>query len=299
MMETNTLSTDASLAAVDWKSAKALRQMSSRLSACMLSVAAFLAGCGASDTAAGPDSDVSRSAEQSDLQVAQDLYRDTRRTPQGFSADPSPSGFDYIATVHLKNTDVEPTSSAGQPQYELCTDDWLTAFEWSEQVARRQTVYADLTATDEDPRYFEFDRMRSGNPSVYTRNRVFKCAYLDRSDADIRLSAGPAGTLNEKSRTADELRRLSEYLWRFTPYNNYGHAVLQSSGGTASGGKLSHTLTIATLVAQALSRDCDRIDVTAWRLSVDVATGDLQLNQRSLRSFGARNDFGSVQLCDR
>ena len=155
----------------------------------------------------------------------------------------------------------------------------------------RTSPYADLVETNEDARYFEFGRSRPGDPQFYLRARVFKCAYLDRSSADLRAATGPAGRLNQRPLTAAELQTLSEYLWQFTQYNNFGHIVLKSSGDATSAG-LSHTLHLASLSRGGVSAACDRISVIAWRHDLDAATGAVELNVETLWTFGARENAG-------
>jgi hypothetical protein len=237
-----------------------------------------------------------RPVEQSDLQIAQSVYGNGPRTPASFYSDPAPSGYGYVATMHVKNASVDVTVAAPEPLYELCTDDWNQALAWSELSAQHEPQYSDLVATNDDPRYFEFGRVRQGDPTFYVRARVFKCAYLDRSDANLRAATGPAGHLNRRPLSAAELRDLSEYLWQFTQYNNVGYAVLKSSG-SSSGSELTHTLHIGGLVRGALSGSCDRVDVTAWRHTLDSATGELQLEVATQWSFGAHESAGAVSLC--
>ncbi|HKE95018.1 MAG TPA: hypothetical protein VKB34_11970 [Povalibacter sp.] len=237
-----------------------------------------------------------RIVPQSDLEIAQALYSGTPRTPPGFYADAAAPMNSYASTVHLKNTDLDATLTAPAPQHELCTNDWNQALDWSESRAQAAAAYADLVATNDDPRYFEFDRVRNGEPQLYLRERVFKCAYVNRESADLRSPEGAAGKLNQRPLTAEELRTLAEYLWQFTSYNNFGHAVLKSSGA-ASTTALSHTLIIANLVRSGLSGTCDRIDVIAWHHSVDLGTGELALDIETLFSFGARESAGSTSLC--
>lgn len=238
---------------------------------------------------------VPRAAEQTDLQIAQLIYAGGPRTPNGFYEDSAPSGHEYVATAHLKSSDVVATDPA-DPVHELCTNDWNEALGWSETRAQNAADYADLVATNEDPRYFEFGRMRAGEPQVYVRDRVFKCTYVDRSAANLRASEGAAGQLNLRPLTAAELRTLSEYLWQFTSYNNFGHAVLESSGAT-SASALTHTLYIGSLVRNGISSTCDRIDILAWRHTLDATTGVLTLDVETQFSFGAREANGIVELC--
>jgi len=273
------------------------RQSNRRSHLATLAVSAMLASCGGGGDGDKPSPAAmasSRPVEQSDLEIAQLIYEGSPRTPAGFYSDPMPSGQDHVATMHLKNADIDASAASG-PLYELCTNDWNQALAWSEDDAQSAAVYADLVETNDDTRYFEFGRVRPGEPQFYVRTRVFKCAYLDRSSANLRVGHGPAGQLNQRPISAQELRNLSEYLWLFTTFNNYGHIVLKSSGATLDSG-LSHTLIIGTLVRNGLSTVCDRIDVMGWRHNVDN-NGQLQLDVQTLWSFGARESGGVASLC--
>ena len=265
--------------------------------------AMFVASCGGGGgggDAAAPATTTSaafvpaRAVQQTDLDIASAIYSG-KRAPDDFYAEPVPSGYEVVATVHLKNTDLDPSLADSQPQFELCTDDWNQALGWSETSAQNAQHYADLVATNDDTRFFEFARMRNGSPNVYTQARIYKCAYVDRTSADLRANTGDAGRLNVRPVDAKELQRFSEYVYRFTTYNNFGHSVLQSS--SASNGALEHTLHIASLVRGGMSATCDRIDVLAWRHRVDAATGDVTLDVQTLWSFGARESAGAPQLC--
>ena len=276
----------------------------SKLRACwgLVALAAVVlsaCGGGGGGDSAAPTPNASappRPVTQSDLQIAQSVYGLGPRTPMGFYADAPPSGHGYVSTMHLKNADVDAAAVAPQPLYELCTDDWNQALSWSELGAQNSPQYSDLVETNDDPRYFEFGRVRQGDPTFYIRARVFKCAYLDRAAANLRAAAGPAGTMNRRPLTAAELRDLSEYLWQFTKYNNVGYAVLESSG-SASASALAHTLHIGVLARGGISSSCDRVDVIAWVHSLDTASGTLQLEVTTLWSFGAREASGVVSLC--
>jgi hypothetical protein len=264
------------------------------LAACVLSACG--GGGGDSSAPAPTASAPPRPVTQSDLQIAQSVYGTGPRTPAGFYSDPPPSGHDYVSTMHLKNADIDAAAVAPQPLYELCTDDWNQALSWSELGAQNSPQYSDLVETNDDPRFFEFGRVRQGDPTFYVRARVFKCAYLDRAAANLRADAGPAGTLNRRPLTATELRDLSEYLWQFTKYNNVGYAVLES-GGSSTSTTLSHTLHIGVLARGGISGTCDRVDVIAWRHTLDTTTGTLQLEVTTLWSFGAREQASAVSLC--
>ena len=235
----------------------------------------------------------SRPIDSSDLEIAQLLYADTQRTPSGFHVDSAPTESGYVATSHLKNVDLPDASNAAP--YELCSDDWTTALSWSDQVAAA-SVASILTDTNTTTSYYEFGRTRPGTPAGYVRARVYRCSYLDRTGVDLNHATGAAGKLNQRPLTATELQLLAEYLWQFTAYNNYGSAVLKSSG-TRSNSGLQHSLIIA-LLTSAATGGCDRISVFDWTHSADAQTGQLDLDTRSLWDFGAHLVAGQVKLCN-
>ena len=263
-----------------------------------LAIAAMLASCGGGGGSSGSSaptpapSALTRPVDLSDASIASLVYSGAR-TPQDFYREENATGHELIAKTHIKNTDVDPSIVAAQAQFELCTNDWNEALAWSETTAQNAPEYSQLVATNDDARYFEFGRLRAGSPELYVQARVYKCAYLDRSTANLRAGSGSAGRLNARPLDAAELKRMSEYLWQFTSYNNFGHAVLESENTNAN----EHTLYIAKLVRAGLSASCDRIDVIAWRHSVDPSTGSASLNVQSLWSFGAHESSGVAQLC--
>jgi len=237
----------------------------------------------------------SRPIAQTDLEIATAIYNGTARVPAGFYSEAAPVGHGTVATKHVKNTDVDTALAPSASEFELCTDDWNQALAWSETFALNSPQYSNLVATNDDGRYFEFARVQSGSPDLYVQSRIYKCAYLNRSAANLRAATGAAGQLNARPLTSDELRRLSEYFWQFTSYNNFGHMVLKSAGSTSP--MLEHTLHMASLVRGGLSASCDRIDVIAWTHRVDTATGALTLDVQTLFSFGAKETAGVAQLC--
>ena len=264
----------------------------------MMALASALAACGgggstASSAPATSNAFVdSRPVSLSDVEIAELLYSDAHRTPQGFFSDTAPTMPGYVATSHIKNIDI--TGAAAATQFELCTDDWAKALDWSDQAT--SLANSVLTDTMSTASYFEFDRTRSGNPVGYLRARVYRCSYLDRGDVDLQAGNGVAGQLNVRPITGDALQQLAEYLWTFTSYNNYGNVVLKSSG-TAAGATLQHTLTIATLTPNSIS-GCDHVNVIGWTHSVDTQTGGLNLTTQPLWDFGAKRVAGIVELCN-
>jgi hypothetical protein len=246
---------------------------------------AVVSGCEvASDDEAAP------ALPLADHDVAALLYAGAPRTPAGFLADDPPAGFAQVTTYHLKSHQLAVPVT---PSYELCTDDWRQAFAWSEEVAVQSSPYLDFVGNQATARYFELDRVPRGQPDRYVRMRVFRCAYLDRAGVDSSAGAGVAGTLNVRPLDAAALRELSEYLWRFTLYNNVDHAVLASE---PVGSGLAHTLTIASL-ERGTNGGCDRVKMRAWRHTADVLTGGLELADTVVREFGVRRDGVSISAC--
>lgn len=262
--------------------------------ACAIAVLLTVSGCGGGggDDPVTPTSVNTRPVAQTDLEIAQMLYVDNRRTPQGFYQEAAPTVQGHVATSHLKNTDL----AVAVAQYELCTDDWNTALAWSDQVATGAQA-SNLAETNTTAQYYEFGRVRAGTPQTYVRARVYRCAYLDRSAVDLRSLGSVAGQFNQRPLTASELQLLSEYLWQFTTYNNYGNAVLKSSGAVSSN-SVQHTLIIASLTSSATSNGCDHVHIAGWTHSADAQTGALSLNLQPLWDFGARRNAGLVEICN-
>jgi hypothetical protein len=226
-----------------------------------------------------------------DQAIAARLYTGTPRTPAGFLDDPAPSGFAQVTTYHVKTSQLAAPTS---PSHEVCSDDWSQAFAWSEEVAAGSSPYLDFVGNVATDRYFEFDRVPRGLTDRYVRMRVFRCAYLDRTGVDSTSAAGFGGMLNAGPIDATALRELSEYLWRFTPYNNAGHAVLASE--PRNGTELGHALTIASLERGA-DGSCDRVVLHDSLLTVDLFTGALHRGTAFVREFGVRQQGGLLIGC--
>ncbi len=258
----------------------------------------LLSACGGGSSGAGSSAETPPSpalvvgVTLSNQQIAAALYADNARTPADFYAEPLPQSQQYIATSHLKNVDL---GDAGTP-HELCTDDWNQALAWSEAGAQRSSQYRALVANDANERYFQFDRVSSSQPELYQRGRIFRCAYLDRSGVDLQQPQGQAGQLNLRPITAANLKLLGEYLWHFSNYNNFGHAVLRSTTETLNG-SLRHSLIIANLQQGGSAGSCDQINVESWIHSIDSGSGAMTRGVSTLWSFGARATPTGAELC--
>jgi len=236
-----------------------------------------LAGCGGGGgeppaPAAGAPAQAQRPVVQSDLEIAALLYSDRERTPAGFPLELAPAGYDQVTTTHL----------AG------CTDDWDEALSWAEVAAQDAPTYSDLVATVTDTRYFEFGRVLRAPTAGYVRMRVYRCAFFDPV----------AGTLNSRPLTAELVSAFAAYQWQFTPYNNFGNAVLGRSTQTTAG-TIEHRLDLATLTRAVVAGGCDTIDVLAWVWRVTLATGKVVIETSPLFAFDARFTDGAAAICPR
>lgn len=261
-------------------------------------LALLLCGCGGgSDTetaaTAPPTAGATGTVAQTNSQIATLIYSDSQRTPNGFYTESAPTFSGYVATTHLKTTDLNANAVL---QYELCSDDFNEALQWSETANTVGGDNAALTGNETTDRYFEFDRLRAGTPQGYLRQRIYQCAYLDRGTVDLQASSGDAGMLNIRPLDATTLKNISEYLWQFTTYNNFGNVVLSSSGA-AGNNSLSHSVVIATLTRASNTGSCDTIAVADWKHSVNTATGELTLSVTPLFDFRAQESSGAVSVC--
>lgn len=234
-----------------------------------------LGGCGGGGESSLPapqgPAQVARPVDLSDLQVANLLYSDRQRTPEGFALDPAPPGYGQVTTFHLA----------------ACTDDWNTALAASEAAALAAPTYSDLVATVEEARYFEFGRVPRTAGNDYLRMRVYRCAWYD--PAAPRINARPLD--------AATVSAFAEYQWQYTSFNNFGQVVLERATRTTATA-IEHTLDMAVLAGGAGGAGCDRIDVLAWTYGVAVADGAVSQDTQPLYSFSARFRDGAAALCE-
>lgn len=258
----------------------------------------LLGGCGGGGDGAAPTSGPPAVAASShDKAIAQHAYAGTPRTPGDFYSETPPAdATGPVATLHLKNADITP--AANGPRYELCTNDSAQAIQWSELRPSFNGSYADIVDVRSDERLFEIVRVPRTDSTARLLHRVFRCTYLDRSTTDLDAASGAAGTLNRRPLDAASLRALSEYLWRFTTFNNADHVVLSSTAMSGTEGRLAHSIEMARLTRAANSSECDRIDVLRWTHTLDATTGSLRRDLETVRSLRARRDgLGEVSIC--
>ncbi len=235
------------------------------------------------------------SALPDDLAILGKLYAATVSTPSGFYADPRDDDAQSYTIHHLRNTDVGMDAAA---PYELCADELSVALDWSETDAVRRPASGALLTTEENDLYYEFVRALADLPDWVSYGRVFKCGFVDRSGADARTVAGPAGFLTKPAFDDDDLRLVGQYFWTFSGFNNPGNAVL-AGNAFSEGDLLGYTLTLAILRRDAGTQSgCDAIDVADWQFTARADDGFMEWTLRPLYSFEGRENGGLHALCD-
>lgn len=241
-------------------------------------------GGGAPEVAAEPAPDLAR-----DLELAELAYSPDRRTPDGFHAEPVRYPDRSEFRFHVKSDDLGLVAPVA---FEVCTDDFAEALQWSQAGADAREFDTMLTGNAETGWYFEFDRAVVDATPAVVINRVFKCAALDRAGL---APDGYAGQLTMRPLDADALRFVAEYFWYFSVYNNALHAVFESA---PVAGALVHDLRrVEVRTGSGAVAGCDRVEVWTWRWTADAATGALTSEQRFERAFDARRENGAVRLC--
>jgi hypothetical protein len=231
-----------------------------------------------------------------DLTLADRLYKGDARTPAGFDIELRPSNVvGTLSTRHLKNTDLASGNQAISRTYEMCTNDLAQALDWSERQATWQGQYSDLVEVNSDARMFEVVRVPRADVTAMIRHRVFRCDYLDRSDTDLRSDIGAAGSMNQRPLTADELKKLSEYLWQFTIFNNSDYAV-DSSASSASGDTITQTIRMGQLERGGAGA-CDTVTIRDWVHSMNASDGTLTRTLTPVRSFKVKSTSSGVETC--
>ncbi|MEL6868845.1 MAG: hypothetical protein AAFO81_03505 [Pseudomonadota bacterium] len=254
-----------------------------------------IAGCGAggNDNPQTPDLASNPVGDSPDLALAERLYAGTDRVPEGFLVEsaqyPDRSEFRF----HVSNTDIG-LGNPGQTRFEMCSDDFAEALQWSALSSAARNFQTTLSATDENDWFFEFDRDVAGPESAMVVSRVFKCATLDRSNRD---AAGLAGTLNRAPATAADLKFISEYLWQFSLYNNALHAVVDSREDRSANVN-AHIIERAQLLpGGAATAGCDMVEMWHWSHALEP-DGILVETDRFVRAFDVRQENGVVTACD-
>ena len=228
-------------------------------------------------------------------EIAALVYDSTYNVPDGFFVDER-SDTDRSYTIHHV---LDESSS-----FELCTDDYAEAMAWEEADNASRSVQGYYVESFDNERYFEFVRELSyqddvGNIDDITSPgfaRIFKCSNTNRNGVDRALLTGYAGALNALPLQQDSIRVFAEYLWQFTFFPTSRKKVIESYASSTPA-VLEQTLVLAFATSQGLG-NCDRIEVAHWTFSADRASGEVQKTFETSHFFEARNDSGSISICD-
>jgi hypothetical protein len=236
------------------------------------------------------------STATADLALAARLYKGDERTPAGFDVEARPASVTgTLSTRHLKNTDFATGPQGISATYEVCTNDMAQAIDWSERQATWQSQYSDLVEVRSDTHMFEVVRVPRADVTAMIRHRVFRCDYLDRSNSDLRIDVGAAGNMNQRPLTAEELEKLSEYLWQFTMFNNSDY-VVESSTRSTNGGTLTQTIRMGQLVRGAAGA-CDTVHLSDWTHTMNATDGTLTRSLSNVRSFQVMSAASGATSC--
>lgn len=246
---------------------------------------------GAGEASAADGSAVKGNSDATvDLAIAQAVYFD-ERIPAGFYTEANPDDAYYV-TSHVKNTDILPlVDRAGQPVYELASDDFSESMAWSEQSAGYQATYKQLVDNSETSLYHQFTRVDPNSPQVIYLNRVLKASVLDRNGVDDNYK----GRITLGTVTASDIKLIVEYLWTFTMDNNYGNAVL-SSLSSETDDEFVQVLQQAKLTA-GIDGACDSIEVYESRYSVSKASGFIWKDKVVQRVISTKRTGESLEIC--
>ena len=242
----------------------------------------------------GSDSNSEESAAinstTADMEIAAALYFD-QRTPDDFYKEDYQDDKFYLAS-HVKNIDLLPiVDRQGVTVFELTSDDFTEAMNWSEQSAVFQASYKQLVDNSETLLYRQFTRVDPAAPQFVYLNRVLKASVLDRNGVDDDYK----GRITLTNMTAADVKFIIEYLWTFTIDNNYGNAVLSSS--------LTETVDTFVYVMQQASLtssfddSCDAIEVYDVRYTVPKASGFIWKDEVLEREISAKRSGDFLEIC--
>ena len=221
-----------------------------------------------------------------DSAILQAVYFDIR-TPEGFYTESYADSSVYYSISHVKNVELLPLANrSGVASYELSTDDFTEALEWSEQAANYQPAYKQLVDNRETNLYFEFTRVDLNNPQFVHLSRVFKKSALDRSGTDLNQLDIYQGKIAIQMLSAERVKMLMEYFWTFSFSNNTGNAVLKSNTIETDISYI-HTMEEAKLTIRSADQ-CDTVEIFETTYTVQKDTGDIWREQEMIREISSK-----------
>lgn len=262
-----------------------------------MAFAIALASCGQTQNPSTSAKNTASTNDIANMEIAamQALYSNTRLPADFYRDDVPAEGFYTIS--HVKNTDLlAPTARSGIAVYELSTDDFTEALDWTETAASYQTGDRQLVDNSDTELFMQFSRADPAAPDLIQLSRVFKLSVLDRNGVDRNNDEAYQGRVTSAELGAQQLKSMLEYLWLFSFSNNYGNAVL-SSVISETNTEFLHTMLEAKLTL-AGTGDCDQVDIYETIYATDKASGMIWKSRQLMQSFFSRNDAGVYSVCE-
>lgn len=262
-----------------------------------LSVGLFvllLSACG-SDPGSGSDSlskdkNTISSTATTDIAIATALYFD-QRTPDDFYKEEYQDGRFHTAN-HVRNIDLIPIADRpGVSVYELTSDNFNEAMNWSEQSAAFQDSYKQLVDNSETLLYHQFTRVDLATPQFVHLNRVLKASALNRNGVNDSYK----GRITLANMTAADVKLIIEYLWTFTIDNNYGNAVLSTSI-TETADEFVYVMQQARLTS-SFDDSCDAIEIYDVHYTVPKASGFIWRTKVLMREIFTKRSGDFLEVC--
>lgn len=264
----------------------------------MLSAALVLTGCSGGQPV-DPSLPLPQAAGLSALQIAQNAYDNRPRTPSNFYQEPTRDPQFFYTVNHLKNSHIDPAvaSDPSRAEYEVCASDATEAanLELTHRLANAPT--SQLLASSVTGEYFEYEADVPGAAQQRTVLRIYACAFVDRTNVNLRAPNGNGGIINRRPLDQDHVRFLAEYSFLFSPYNNVGYQILSSEQQLATN-SVQQTLLIAELVAAGSTQTCDQLTVFSLSHSADTSSGAVAISELTDWTIGVRVDQGRARICE-
>ena len=262
----------------------------------LLIVVLVLTGC----TSGGPDTvELPPPREFPTREQALDLiYSTTYRVPSDFYVDDRADTPRSYTVYHVKNLAIRE-----EDRWELCTDDFQTAYDWEQADNDRRLIGGVFVEWVENDRYWEFVRELDVSGSVGNTGltepgfaRVFKCSYVNRDGVDRTNENGYGGTFNAPLSLA-AASEFAEYMWQWKYWGATTAKVLDTYSEDA-GDVYKHRLLLGLAVDQYdPERDCDLIQIVDWVWIFDKATGEITKRVEAVDRFDAKLENGTPIVC--
>lgn len=268
----------------------------------LITVTFITVACSSGDTETGDEAQGApppniQSGTQEDplaeINIAKRLYLN-QRIPDDFYHEPERDENNFYTIQHIKSTTVLPYNQniALTPAYEVCTDNFAQAFDWSEQATLELPSYAGLIDNQETDIFYEFTRVNLSAPQFIRLNRIFKCSFINREDA-----INTEGSLNTSPLNQRNLKTAAEYLWTISSHNNYGYAVLLTNS-LESEAEIQHILIEARMQMSTTENQCDNIHVFKINYRINKTDRKIHMNESELKQFSAKYQNGLPTICN-